>query len=116
MKLPSAERAVVDIRKLRDYCLNPASPSGQAKARVFDAVLGLRAGDAERLRLRLLQAAREGLCVQGETDEHGQRFTLDLVMETNAGKAWVRSGWIVRTRESFPRLTTCYVLLRRRIT
>lgn len=35
MKLPNAERAVVDVRKLRNYCLNAEHPRGQHKARVF---------------------------------------------------------------------------------
>lgn len=37
MPMPHAERAVVDIRKLRDYCLNPMHDEGQHKARVFAA-------------------------------------------------------------------------------
>jgi len=31
MKLPNGTRAVVDIRKLRDYCLDPHSPKGRNK-------------------------------------------------------------------------------------
>src|SRR5439155_233776 len=115
MKLPKAERAVVDIRKLRDYCLNPASPRGQTKARVFEAVLGLGADDADRLRKSILKAAREMECVAGESDRFGQRYALDFVLQTNAGRAWLRTGWIVRRGEDFPRLTTCYVLVRRKV-
>lgn len=29
MKIPNAERAIVDIRKLRDYCLNPEHDVGK---------------------------------------------------------------------------------------
>ncbi len=29
MKLPNADRAVVEIEKLRDYCLNPVHPRGR---------------------------------------------------------------------------------------
>ncbi len=115
MKLPNADRAVADIRKVRDYCLNPASPRGQTKARVFEAVLGMTASDAEQLRGQLLRAAAEAECVRGETDQFGQRYRLDLKIETSSGKAWVRTGWIVRAGEDFPRLTTCYVLLRKRV-
>ena len=50
MKLPNGHRAIVDIRKLRDYCLNPNSPNGRNKARVFAASLGLTPPDAEILR------------------------------------------------------------------
>ena len=32
MKIPNAERAIVDIRKLRGYCLNPQHVKGKHKA------------------------------------------------------------------------------------
>jgi hypothetical protein len=47
MTIPHAERAVVDIRKLRDYCLNPTHDEGKHKARLFVAALGMTRGDAE---------------------------------------------------------------------
>ena len=50
MKLPNADQAVVDIAKLRDYCLNPLHPVGKHKARVFRSALGFTIDDAERLR------------------------------------------------------------------
>lgn len=58
MPMPNAERAVVDIRKLRDYCLNPMHDEGQHKARVFATALGMTADDAEDLRVFLLQAVQ----------------------------------------------------------
>ncbi|WP_200235400.1 DUF6883 domain-containing protein [Thiohalocapsa halophila] len=45
MKLPNANQAVVDLEKLRGYCLNPAHPRGRHKARVFAAALGITAGE-----------------------------------------------------------------------
>src|SRR6059036_2362523 len=71
--------------------------------------------DAENLRRRLLGAALESDCEPEEADEYGRRYTLDFLMETRSGRAWVRSGWIVRAGEDFPRLTTCYVLTRRNL-
>ena len=56
MLLPNGERAIVDIRKLRDYCLNPDNPRGSRKARVFRSALGMKL-DALALRQRLLQVA-----------------------------------------------------------
>jgi hypothetical protein len=35
MLIPDAENAVVDIRKLRDYCLNLEHDDGKHKARLF---------------------------------------------------------------------------------
>ncbi len=114
MLLPNGETAIVDLRKLRDYCLSPDSPQGSKKARVFSAALGLTAADAETLREKLLAVARTHTVVLGELDMYGQRYTLDFEMVTAAGAAPVRSGWIILRGETKPRLTTCYVLKRKR--
>ena len=58
MLLPNGENAIVDIRKLRDYCLNPDNPRGSNKARVFAAALGITVADAELLREKLLDATQ----------------------------------------------------------
>ena len=110
MKLPSADRAVVDIVKLRNYCLNAEHPRGRHKARVFAATLGLSAEDAEELRDVLLAAARSEEASTGQQDQYGQRYLLDFLMGTAVGRARIRSSWIVRRGEDFPRLTSCYVL------
>jgi hypothetical protein len=46
MRLPNGDQAIVEIVKLRDYCLSPTHPRGRHKARVFAAVLGLTDKDA----------------------------------------------------------------------
>lgn len=78
MKLPNGHLAIVDIRKLREYCLNPDNPRGSNKARVFAASLGVTMSDAEFLKRELLAAAREGNAEAGELDIYGQRYTVDL--------------------------------------
>lgn len=114
MLLPNGEHAIVDIRKLRDYCLNPDNPRGSGKARVFASALGLTAADAPKLRAKLLEVARTGEAQFGEFDMYGQRYTIDFEMETEAGKAVVCSGWIILRDETAPRLTTCFVRRKRR--
>ena len=114
MLLPGGMGAIVDIRKLRDYCLNPDSPRGSNKARVFAAALGITAADAKEFRETLLEVARTGVAKLGELDMHGQRYIIDFETETHVGKAVVRSGWIILHNESAPRLTICYVLKRKR--
>lgn len=59
MKLPNGEHAVVDGRKLHEYCLNPQHLRGRNKARVF-AAAGIRQADAEEIRTALLAAASTG--------------------------------------------------------
>ncbi len=110
MRLPNADRAVVDISKLRDYCLNPDHPWGRHKARVFASVLGLTRDDADVLREAVLSAAVKSDAQKTEEDNYGQRYILDFRMVGPAGEALVRTSWIVLKGEAVPRLTTCYVL------
>ena len=109
MKLPNGNRAIVDIRKLRDYCLNADNPKGKHKARVFARALGITEWHSNEFRLKLLEIAANEDAVTGELDIYGQRYTIDFEMETEIGKATVRSGWIVLHGEKLPRFTTCYV-------
>ena len=110
MRLPNPERAVVQIEKLRDYCLSTEHPRGRNKARVFESALGLTSRDASPLRDALLDAARSKEAIRTEKDDFGQRYMLDFIMSGPKGRAWVRSSWIVRRGEDFPRLTSCYVI------
>jgi hypothetical protein len=110
MGLPNGERAGIDPRKLTEYCLSTTHPVGKHKAALFRAVLGLTAADADDLRARLLDAAKTGQAVEGPADEFGQRWVVDFEMTTAAGSATIRSAWIVRAGEDFPRLSTCYIL------
>ena len=110
MVIPNAHRAVVDMAKLLDYCLSSTHPRGRHKARVFAATLGLTAEHASHLREALLDAARERDAVPTERDDYGQRYMVDFMMRGPSGRARIRSTWIVRCGEDFPRLTSCYVL------
>lgn len=109
MYLPNGDRAIVDIRKLRDYCLNPSSPRGRHKARVFLKALGLKRADASTLRKALLEAARAEEASLGMRDQYGQRYSIEFLMETQTGSVRVHSGWIVLAGTVEPRFTTCYV-------
>ena len=110
MKLPNGEKALVEIAKLRDYCLSVAHPEGRHKARVFRAVLGIGPAESHMLQERLLAAAREQDAVVGEVDEFGHRYVIDFPLEHAGRRALVRAAWIVLTNEDFPRLTSCYIL------
>ena len=110
MKLPNAGRAVVDLRKIRDYCLNPDHPRGRHKARVFASVLGMTARNADELRDALLSAAGEAEAILTKKDQYGQRYMIDYKVSGPYGQVMVRSIWIVRNGEDFARLASCYVL------
>jgi hypothetical protein len=92
MTLPGAERAVVDVKKLRDYCLSPAHPRGRHKARVFASALRLFRDDAEWLKAKLLNAAMGGDATEAEQDEYGYRYVLDFDCERNGTCASAAAG------------------------
>ncbi len=110
MRLPNSARAIVDIAKLQDYCLSTTHKRGRNKARVFVAALGLTADDAEQLQAALIDAAQSCEATPTDKTEFGQLHVLDSPMLEPAGEVMVRSSWIVRKREYFPRFTSCYVL------
>ena len=103
---------VVELAKLRDYCLNDVHPRGRHKARVFRSRLGLTAADSGTLRQALLDAAtsRQDDLKPTDTDEFGQRYVLDFELTTSAGSAVVRSTWISLAGQDVLRLTSCYLL------
>ncbi len=109
MKLPAGHAAIVDIAKLRDYCLSASHVRGRHKARVFASTLGITSADAEILRVHLLHAAREGDVSVGEVDEYGARYTIDSVLARNNRRATVRSAWILLRGEEVPRLKLCII-------
>lgn len=110
MKLPNAELAVVDIRKLRDYCLNPLHEEGKHKARLFMAALGMTIADAEALQSILLQAVYTTEVKVGRGDTYGQRYIMDFFLTWRGKQERIRSGWIIEYGSPVPRLTTCYLL------
>lgn len=108
--IPNAENAVVDIRKLRDYCLNLNHDQGKHKARLFSSILGMSSDDAKSLCQILLEVVKTQEARLGRRDDFGQRYTLDFTLEWQGRSASVRSGWIVEHNSDVPKLTTCYPL------
>jgi hypothetical protein len=109
MKLPNAERAVVDIEKLRDYSLNPEHGKGKHKARVFRSALGFTQADAERLRQMILTAVHTGEATAGKLLPYGRMYVLDFDAQGLSDVVTIRTTWLVATGMDFPRLVSCYV-------
>ncbi len=110
MIIPLADRAIVDIRKLRDYCLNPEHEEGKHKAHLFASVLEMTAEHADELRKILLDAVVVHDAREGRRDQYGQRYVMDFELEWYGRRATIRSGWIVKQGTDQPRLTTCFPL------
>jgi hypothetical protein len=109
-RLPDADQAVLDIRKIESYCLDPSHPRGRHKARVFREALGLERDDAAWLRDALLAAARSTEASAIGADAWGTHWRLDAASGRQNKKAMIRSIWIVRAGESRPTFITCWVL------
>ena len=107
-RLPHGDEAILDIRKIEDYCLNPLHPRGRHKARVFREAL--ERSDAAWLQEPLLEAARSSEASQVAADTWGTHWRLDATVRRQGKSAVVRTIWIVRTGEIEPRFVTCWVL------
>jgi hypothetical protein len=108
--LPHGDQAILDIRKIADYCLSPSHPRGRHKARVFREALDLRRSDAPWLRDALLEAAGSSEASRVAADTWGIQWRLDVTIGRRGKSAVVRTIWIVRSGESVPRFLTCWVL------
>ncbi len=108
--LPNAHQAIIDDRKLVDYTLNFDHDEGKHKAFVFKAVLGVTALDANELKVRILQEIQHNPVKIKKEDRYGKRYSVEFSW-TRAGRtATVMTGWIIRTGENIPRLTSCYII------
>ena len=108
VKLPYAERALVDREKITDYLLSPTHPDGGSK-RAFFTSYGFRAED--------WQVFAEALCKHGQThpvvkvvdSNYGSRYSINGVLETPDGRhPLVRTVWILGKGSTEPRLVTAY--------
>src|SRR6266568_7794742 len=79
-RLPHGDQAILDIRKIEDYCLSQSHPRGRHKARVFREALDLQQSDAWWLRDVLLEAARSSEASQMVTDAWGSHWRLDVTI------------------------------------
>lgn len=109
MKLPNCEKAIISESKLSGYCLNIEHKDGKHKACVFSAALGLTANNSDELRNALLQAIINYEAEFQKTTPSGDLYIIIFPMIRNNQTANIKSVWIIRKNEDFPRLVTCYI-------
>lgn len=110
MRLPHADKAIVEREKIVDYLLNPAHRYGASKARFFSG-FGFSADDWQEL--------AEALRVHGQTQDvrrtretgFGPRYEVEGRLRAADGRSpRVRSVWQLDTGAVAPRLLTAYPL------
>ena len=56
----------------------------------------------------LIKAAANEPIAFAQTSQYGQKYVIDFELVTELGMSKVRSAWIIRLEEKYPRLTTVY--------
>lgn len=106
--LPGVEIAKIDIRKLREYVLNPNHPDGRHKARVFAASLGIGPDESDWLASAILGGIAGAEAIFSASNPWGDLYRVDLKIRRADRCALVRTGWLCSGSET--KMTTCYVV------
>lgn len=108
MKLPSAERAVIEPAKIRDYLLSTSHPVGRFKAPFF-ASLGYTSANWRRLDEDLRNLAISGDAELGKDSPYGQKYEIRGTLRGPSGKlAEVLTVWIVLFGRDVPQFVTAF--------
>ncbi len=110
MKLPNAERLIVEREKILEYLLNPLHRYGAAKERFFTA-FGFRVDSWQILADTLREHGRTREIVRAYETGFGPRFIVEGELNAPDGRRpRVRSVWQFDEGTIAPRLITAYPL------
>ncbi len=108
MRLPHAERAVVDPTKVGAYLLSETHPVGKSKARFFREA-GFDESTIDLLIRGLLRIARTQEVAETSATVHGLKYVLEGELEAPTGRRLrLRTVWIVDQGQERPRFVTAY--------
>lgn len=105
-RLPNADRARIDPRKLRDYALNLEHVTGKFKAQFFGQ-MGYRADDWQRLERNIREQHLTLPAERGQESPFGQKYTITAPLRGPRGRArQVTTVWIIRREDDAPDMVT----------
>lgn len=108
MKLPAAERVLIEPAKVRDYLLSREHPVGRFKAVFFES-LGYSSDRWPELEADLRSLATAAEAVLGEKTKYGQKYEVRGTLHGPSGRrAAVITAWIIRWGEDMPRFVTAF--------
>jgi hypothetical protein len=108
MKLPDAERAVIEPAKIRDYLLSTSHPVGRFKAPFFSS-LGYTNANWRRLVEDLRDLALTGDAELGRDSPYGQKYEIRGTLRGPLGRsAEVLTVWIILFGRDVPRFVTAF--------
>src|SRR5688572_21591846 len=104
MKLPNAEQAVIDEKKVRDYLLSRAHAIGRFKAAFFGRA-GFGPDDSERFISQVRTLIASGETEMGEATRYGQKYLVSGTLTGPDGATVeVTTVWIILKGSELPRL------------
>jgi hypothetical protein len=110
MRLPHADKAVIEREKVVDYLLSSAHRYGASKARFF-AEFGFRVEQWERLADALCEHGRSHEVVRERETGFGPRYAVEGELLTPCGRRpRVRTVWQFDKGAVAPRLISAYPL------
>ena len=74
------------------------------------AALGFSLANFQDLRESILKEILKKDAILTEINEYGTLYVVDISVENPPKQAKVRTSWIIRTNEYFPRLTSSYII------
>jgi Domain of unknown function (DUF6883) len=105
-KLPNAETASIDPRKVTHYLLSTAHPRGRAKA-IFFMRFGFRASQSDILSRALLDHARSHALAGSVETAYGIHYIIEGALRTPDGRdPPIRSIWMIKSSETAQRFVT----------
>lgn len=108
MKLPNAEKAVIEREKIVEYLLNAKHPDNGGKAQFFES-LGFRRSEWKTLAAAFRALASKSPVAQSTKSPHGQKYVIVGRLESPVGKSpKVQTIWIVDSGTETARLVTAY--------
>ena len=108
MKLPAAERAVIEPAKIQDYLLSTSHSVGRFKAPFFTS-LGYTSADWHRLEADLRNLAVSGDAEPGQDSPYGQKYQIRGTLKGSSGKsAEVVTVWIILLGRHVPQFVTAF--------
>jgi filamentous hemagglutinin len=106
VKLPGAEKATIDPRKLRDYLLPPVHPVGRHKP-AFLASLGYSRRGWRKLEADLAAFALTNDARPGRSTAYGHKYEIRGTLRGPKGKsAEVLTVWFIPRGGNTPRFVT----------
>lgn len=107
-RLPNADEAQIDPRKLRDYALDLEHGSGQYKAAFF-AQMGYSAGDWQRLERDIREQHLSQPAELGRLSPYGQKYTITAPLQgPDSSARQVTTVWIIRPNKDSADLVTIH--------